>query len=182
MDSSVDSHSKSSGSFGQLPLQGPHSHVQDPLHSDKSLNNEQIEEDMEDVPGFLGVFPHDEISTIIPKEGDSLIINLENHTLPGSHWIPFYFSSTDAIYCDSYGVPPDDRSFKLLGKYGKDIQYSEKQIQEDCSTECGYYSMAIIRMLQSGMTLEEALAEFTPEPSQKNEELVLDITEDASGS
>jgi hypothetical protein len=147
----------------------------------EEISNFQIEDDMKGVPGFLGVYAHDQVGDVVPKEGDSLIMNLDTIHQGGSHWVAMYFGDY-AYYFDSFGVPPDDRSLDCLDKYDKDIRFSEEQIQEDCSQECGYYSMAFIRAMNSGMTFQEFLREFTSLPSEKNEKEAVEMAVGEEGS
>lgn len=128
---------------------------------------------MKDVHGFRGVFAHNQVDDLKPKKGDSIIMNLDTIQQGGSHWVAFFFSPENAVYFDSFGVPPDNRSLNYLEKYGKQVLFSDEQIQEDSSIECGYYSMAFIRAMNSGMTLQEFLLEFTKVPSSYNENLVV---------
>jgi hypothetical protein len=133
---------------------------------------------MKDVKGFLGVYPHDKLVKLPnPVPGNSLIMNLEVSTKPGTHWVPFYFQADQSLYIDSFGVPPDDRSLAYLERAGNPIVYNDEQLQEDTSEECGYFSMAIIRCLAGGKSLAQTLKLFQSHPSMYNERLVKEISE-----
>ena len=136
---------------------------------------------MKDVEGFLGCFAHNEVGDIDPKEGQSLIMNLDTISQGGSHWVAMFFSPDFAVYFDSFGVPPDNRSLDCLEKYDKPVQFSEEQIQEDQSEECGYYSMAFVRAMKSGMTLQEFLREFSSVPDGHNEREAIRLSDTEEG-
>jgi len=133
---------------------------------------------MKDVDGFLGVYAHNEVDSLkAPKMGDSLIMNLDDSNEAGSHWVAFYFSPRSACYFDSFGVPPDDRSLKYLRKYNKLVAYSQLQLQEDCSEECGWYCMSFIRLMAEGNTFRETIETFRDHPGQYNEQLAVKDSE-----
>jgi hypothetical protein len=53
---------------------------------------------------FLGCFPTDKIPTIIEKYPASLIINLDTHQKPGTHWVAAYIENASTVfYFDSFG-------------------------------------------------------------------------------
>jgi hypothetical protein len=134
---------------------------------------------MRDVKGFLGVYPHDALARLpTPVPGNSLIMNLAVSSKPGTHWVPFYFTPNESLYLDSFGVPPDDRSLDYLERAGKEIVYNDEQLQEDDSEECGYFAMAMIRCLASGMSMGQTLELFKSQPSLYNERLVKQISAD----
>ena len=72
---------------------------------------------------FIGVFPKDRIP---PKEG-YMIVNLDTHDMPGSHWIAL---ADDWVY-DSFGRPTQ----QILGWKAKDTKYDAEQLPKE--TNCG---------------------------------------------
>jgi hypothetical protein len=55
---------------------------------------------------FQGVYPIDLLPSTLIKPS-IIVINLDKHYLPGSHWVAVCFSDSGcAEYFDSYGVPP----------------------------------------------------------------------------
>ncbi len=110
-----------------------------------------------------------------PKIG--MVINLDEHDQPGSHWVALYTNLTNnkVYYFDSFGKKPGKRVTKFIRRiltymYNKkhnsnfnvdqfmnmyhksdeyDVRYNKKQHQFK-NTECGVYSMNfIIRLLDN---------------------------------
>lgn len=67
------------------------------------------------IPGFLGVFAADTLPRSVPQQPWSLIVNYEGHTEPGDHWVACIGSHGRALWCSSYGFPPDEPADVLLG-------------------------------------------------------------------
>ena len=137
------------------------------------LSNFEIERLMYGVPGFEGVYAHNQIDSLKLKPKQGIIYNLEDTGQPGTHWVAIFIGDKHAEYFDSFGLPPDDRSLKCLQNSGKEPIYSDTQIQENSSIECGYYTMAFIRERAQGVSYSDFMHKFKQEPSSFNERLAL---------
>lgn len=84
-----------------------------------------------------GVFSKDRIPPL--RHNTWAIINMDNSTGNGTHWVCFK-NSSPALYFDSFGVPPPKEILKL----SENILYNEKQIQDMNSSACGYFCLAVI--------------------------------------
>jgi hypothetical protein len=140
---------------------------------------------MKNVPGFIGVFPHDIVPTLkfSGKKFQCLVMNLDSSGNPGTHWVAFACipDKKVCVYFDTFAVPPDDRSMKFL-KTGKfHIFCNHRQIQEDSSVECGYFCVAFLKLLAKGLSPDEAIDQFIPHPSDVNELLAIKDTEIGGG-
>ena len=88
---------------------------------------------------FLGVFPKNQIPAISSMTYFPVcfIANTDESTLPGSHWVAFWFDSPH--YCeffDSYGIAPH--------AYGFDVtisSYNHQTLQSFNSSVCGQYCL-----------------------------------------
>lgn len=91
------------------------------------------------IPGFLGVFAADTLPRSVPQQPWSLIVNYEGHTEPGDHWDACIGSHGRALWCSSYGFPPDEPADMLLG----DKQYQRYGMQSFSPTSdaCGEYAL-----------------------------------------
>jgi hypothetical protein len=106
-----------------------------------ALSNIDIEDILRDKPvNFGGVYSKDKIPKELKKDY-WYIINMENENDgDGSHWVCFKYGDNIEYY-DAFGfIPPN--SIMELAK--KDIFYSDKQIQDDKSTACGWFCIARI--------------------------------------
>lgn len=103
------------------------------------------------VVGFLGVFPADELPPRVPQGPWSLVVNYEGHKLPGDHWVGCIGSHGRAVWCSSFGLPPDgadlilrdDTHFKmwLRGVAPHGWTYNKIQMQSLTGDACGEYSV-----------------------------------------
>ena len=80
---------------------------------------------------FKGCFFKDNAPKL--KNGECLIVNLDDSTGNGTHWCSCYNDNGTMIYFDSYGFPPPQR----IKKQYKKINYSDQQLQNDRATSCG---------------------------------------------
>lgn len=109
---------------------------------------------------YLGTFPSDiiELKYKLPKvdyyKKLGMILNLDTHESPGSHWVVIYVSKIDKTveYFDSLGDPPTKNTKRVLDylsrKFGYDSIVVSREFQLK-NTECGIYSIyyLISRML-----------------------------------
>ena len=66
------------------------------------LTNIEIQKYSENEPRFNGVFSRHNLPKKI-KNGEN-IINLDEHTDVGTHWIALFYNKNNIIYFDSFGV------------------------------------------------------------------------------
>lgn len=91
---------------------------------------------------FIGVFPSDYLSIIQHHHHGfpmSAIINLDDSTLPGTHWVAVYFNSNEEKeYMDSFGLPPPPVFRSILST---SYSYNKVILQNPLSTLCGGYCL-----------------------------------------
>jgi hypothetical protein len=106
-----------------------------------ALSNIDIEDILRDKPvNFGGVYSKDRIPRDL-KNDYWYVINLENENDGGgSHWVCFKYGDNIEYY-DAFGFYPPNSIMKLAKK---DIFYSNKQIQDEKSTACGWFCIARI--------------------------------------
>lgn len=92
---------------------------------------------------IVGVYSKDELPNIM-KPG-SYYVNLQDSDEgDGSHWVMFYIDSKlkNAVYFDSFGFPPPLEVKNFLSKF-KNVPYSNRQIQDIKSTNCGLFCIGL---------------------------------------
>lgn len=92
---------------------------------------------------FGGVFASDSLPQRIGKF-NTFIINLDPHTLPGSHWIAIKFNSLDksVIVFDSYGLPPINKNIlSFLKRNARIIHYNSQCFQEKFTNTCAHFCL-----------------------------------------
>ena len=65
------------------------------------LTNFEIQKYYQNEPRFNGVYSRDNLSKI---KNAAYVINLDEYSDIGTHWIALYASNNDVIYFDSSGV------------------------------------------------------------------------------
>lgn len=92
---------------------------------------------------FGGVYASDLLPPRI-KHLSAFIVNLDEHHLPGTHWIGIFFekNTKKAYYFDSYGLPPSDSNIlKFLKNNSDDVVYNRVCFQDNFTTTCGYFCL-----------------------------------------
>ena len=106
------------------------------------------------IKGFRGVYMRDELRRLrTPYDYESGIVNLNDHTQGGSHWICYAKIDKDLFYFDSFGVYPTDEVIRYL-KSKKDyelnlprIKYNVEVVQHISSHECGALCIYVLSEL-----------------------------------
>ena len=65
------------------------------------LTNFEIQKYYQHEPRFNGVHSRDNLPKI--KDG-AYVINLDEYSDIGNHWVAFYVQNNNVTYCDSFGV------------------------------------------------------------------------------
>ena len=74
------------------------------------MNSFEIEKLLERDKRFLGCFPHDKLPSFPKQFPRSLIINTDDSTRLGDHWVGVILNKDKCFYFDSYGVPILDKN------------------------------------------------------------------------
>ena len=92
-------------------------------------------------PRFNGVFFRDNLPNKI-KYG-AYVINLDEYSDVGTHWIALYVLNNDVTYFDSFGVEHIPKEIKTFID-NKIIKTNIFRIQADDSIMCGYFRIGFI--------------------------------------
>ena len=106
------------------------------------LTNFEIQKYYQNKPRFNGVYS---------KDG-AYIINLDEYSDIGTHWVALYVLNNDITYFDSFGVehiPKEIRKFIS----NKNMKTNIFRIQVYDSIMCGYYCIRFIDFMLAGKTL-----------------------------
>ena len=99
----------------------------------------EIKDLLSQIKNFNGVFSKD----LLPEKFKNgwYIINMQNHNEGhGTHWTCFKNTSNNLFYFDSFGFEPPLQVLK-----DKDIIWSNKQIQNELSSACGWFCVCCIK-------------------------------------
>ena len=144
---------------------------------DEALSDTFINDYLKNSKSFIGCFPKDKLKNIKinKKKNMSCIVNLDDSTGPGSHWIVILYHPKlpHSYYIDSFGLKPAVDIVKFLKKYNKPIYYNDKNIQSIDSVRCGSFTVDIIEFFDKNFLPSEIMNTYTPYPSAFNEEKAL---------
>ena len=105
------------------------------------LTNFKIQEYYQNEPRFNGVYSRDNLPGKI-KHG-AYVINLDDYSDIGTHWIALYALNINVSYFDSFGVEHISKEIKLfIGN--KNIQTNIFRIQAYNSVMCGFFCIGFI--------------------------------------
>jgi hypothetical protein len=112
---------------------------------------------------FQGVHPIDLLPSTLLKPS-IIIINLDKHYMPGSHWVAVCFSESGcAEYFDSYGLP----RYKLeiityLQRHSISWLFNRHRIQGIPSNVCGHYCCIYAHHRAEGLSMTSFVSMFSP--------------------
>lgn len=114
----------------------------------------------------------------VTRDMPAAVINLDVIEGLGTHWASFYRTKSMCFYFDSYGAPPPEELVIMWRKLGKKVIFSELQIQDLKSTNCGFYCVGFLAsMLGRGTALDkyhEFLSWFDYKDKLYNDEIILE--------
>ena len=121
------------------------------------LTNFEIQKYYQNEPRFNGVYSRDNLPKI--KDG-AYVINLDEYSDIGTHWVALYVQNNDVTYFDSFGVehiPKEIRTFIS----NKNIKTNIFRIQVYYSIMCGYFYIGFIDFMLAGKTLQIFFRQIT---------------------
>ena len=140
------------------------------------LTNLEIQKNYENEPRFNGVFSRDNLPKKIKDW--AYVINLDEHTDTGTHWIALFCNRNEIVYFDSFGV---EHIFEEIKEFNgnRNIKANIFRIQENNSIMCGYFCIEFIDFMLAGKILIYYTALFSPYDFNKNDQIILSCFKDA---
>ena len=127
---------------------------------------------------FIGVYSRDNLPNKI-KDG-VYVINLDEYSDIGTHWIALYVENNDITYFDSFGVehiPKEIINFisRSLPSalQNKNIKTNIFRIQAYDSIMCGYFCIGFIDFMFKRKTLTEYTNLFSTNDFKRNDDTIL---------
>ena len=100
---------------------------------------------------FRGVFSRDRLPNRIRKECG--IINLDDMTGPGTHWVCYRNIDNLVEYFDPFGLIMPNEALEYFHTSGKQIVYSMDEIQNRNTVLCGYWCLYYLFERQRGNSI-----------------------------
>ena len=119
---------------------------------------------------FIGVYSRDNLPDKI-KDG-AYVINLDEYSDIGTHWIALYILNNDVTYFDSFGVEHIPKEIKAFIN-NKNIKTHIFRVQAYDSIMRGYFCIRFINFMLAGKTLTEFTNFFSPNKLKKNNDIIL---------
>ena len=101
------------------------------------------------IPNFRGVSLRDALPTT-PKKKECGILNLDDTTGSGTHWVVWYKNGTEKKYFDSYGLQPPN---ELVDYLHSPILYNTERVQPYDQVFCGHLCLYVLKQLGGGQHL-----------------------------
>ena len=127
---------------------------------------------------FNGVYSRDNLPNKI-KDG-AYVVNLDEYSDIGTHWIALYVKSNDITNFDIFGVEHIPKEIiKFIGRPSSSASLRINaitnifRIQSYDSIMCGYFCFGFIDFMFEGKTLTEYTNLFSPNDLKKNNDTVL---------
>lgn len=121
----------------------------------------EINSILKNVPGFVGVFPRDQIPKP-PKMPAFYVVNYDSSDEPGEHWVAIHiYGKKNGEYFDPFGLPPlHPKLREFMHSNCKKWQYSIKDVQHAQSIKCGNFCVHFIKQRAKGVTYRRILTQF----------------------
>ncbi len=111
---------------------------------------------------FCGVLPIDELENFKFRKPCSLIVNTDESSKPGEHWIALFITRNGSLeYFDSYGIKPFKKEiYQFIKKHQMKLIYNKKIIQNSLSINCGKFCLLFVLLRSRGFTMKKIVKFF----------------------
>ena len=124
----------------------------------------------ENEPRFNGVYSRDNLPN--KNKDGAYVINLDEHSDIGTHWIALYGRNNDITYFDSFGVEHIPKEIiKFIGH--RNVIANIFRIQAYDSILCGYFCIGFVNFMFKGKTLTDFTNLFSPYDFKKNDDIIM---------
>ena len=106
------------------------------------------------------------------KDG-AYVINLDEYSDIGTHWIALHVNNKTVTYFDSFGVEHIPKEIKKNINNNKNIIANVFRIQAYDSVMCRYFCIGFINYMIMGKSLTDYTNHFSPNNFKKNDDIIL---------
>ena len=139
------------------------------------LTNFEVQIYYQNEPRFNRVYSRDNLpersSTDRVKDG-VYVINLDEYSDIGTHWVALYVNNKTATYFDSFGVEHIPKEIKKFSN-NKNIIANTFRIQAYDSVMCGCFCIGFIDFIFKDNNLTDFTNLFSPNDFKKNDDIIL---------
>ena len=121
-------------------------------------------------PRLNGVYSRDHL----PKttKNGAYVINLDEYSDGGTHWVSLYVNNKTVTYFDSFGVEHIQKEIKNF-ICNKNIMANIFRIQAYDSIMCEYFCIGFIDFTHKSNSLTDFANLFSPNSRKKNDDIIL---------
>ena len=105
------------------------------------------------IPNFRGVSLRDTLPKK-PKKKECGILNLDDTSGSGTHWVAWYKNGDEKNYFDSYGLQPPN---ELIDYLHSPILYNTERVQPYDQVFCGHLCLYVLKHLSEGQNLQDII-------------------------
>ena len=134
------------------------------------LTNFEIQKYYQNEPRFNGVYSRDNLPKI--KDG-AYVINLDEYSDIGTHWVALYMYNNNVTYFDSFSVEHNSKEIKAIIDRSRSITTNIFRLKAYNSIMWGYFCIGFIDFMLAGKTLTEFTYLFSPNNFKKNDDVIL---------
>jgi Fe-S-cluster formation regulator IscX/YfhJ len=143
----------------------------------RPLSNLDINHYYKRNPYYGGCVSKDQLKVIEPtlrfNDRRFWIVNLEDSSLPGSHWQLVCLVNPDhGIFFDSYSTPPPREILEFMKRHRSINYMNEGEIQSLDSSSCGWFCIYVSDMLLKGRPYLDVLDDFHGDDYALNESVL----------
>jgi len=140
----------------------------------RGTTNHELDAKLKGTTGYLGARSVDQIPNRL-RAGQSLIVNLQDSTQGGSHWVCVAVLPRHVLYFCPFGGAPDPRVLAMMerSRGRRSIINTTSQYQHSDSGSCGHFCVYVLRRLSEGVSLYDVLyTDLDPMPTKRNERVI----------
>ena len=113
-----------------------------------------------------------EIIYLIKIKNGAYVINLDEYSDIGTHWIALYVNNKTATYFDSFGIEHIPKEVKkFIGN--RNIVTNIYRMQNYDSIMCGYFCIGFINYMLMGKSVTDYTNLFSPSNFKRNDVIIL---------
>ena len=139
------------------------------------LTNFEIQKYYQNEPRFNGVYSRHNLlerNSFEIRDG-AYVINLDEWSDIGTHWVALYVGNNNVIYFDSFGVEHIPKEIKAFIERSLSITTNIFRIKANDSIMRGYFCIGFIDFMLAGRTLTEFTNLFSPNNFKSNDDIIL---------
>ena len=139
------------------------------------LTNFEIKKYYQNEPRFNDVYSKNNLPKKIKEE--TYVINLDAYADACTHWIAVFWSRSEIVYFDSFGVEHVPKEIKEFVR-SKNIIANIFRVQANNSVMSEYFCIGFIDFMLAGKELTDFMSMFSPYGFEKTDNIILSLFKD----